>query len=62
MVNFDVITGMDWLSSDYATVDCRVKIAQYQCPGKLVLERKGNNMMPGKIYFVFKAQKLITKG
>ncbi|XP_070039515.1 uncharacterized protein [Nicotiana tomentosiformis] len=32
MVDFDVILGMDWLSSCYANVDCRVKMAQFNFP------------------------------
>ena len=63
MVDFDVIMGMDWLSSCYATVDCRSKIARFHFPGEPVLEWKGNSLMPrGRFISYLKAQKLIRKG
>ena len=37
MVYFDVITGMDWLDSCYATVDCRSKIVHFYFPIEAVL-------------------------
>ncbi|XP_015060278.1 uncharacterized protein LOC107006166 [Solanum pennellii] len=42
MVGFDVIMGMDWLESCYATVDYRSKIVHFQFPKEEVLEWKGN--------------------
>jgi len=63
MVDFDVITGMDWLSSCYATVDCRAKVARFHFPGEPALEWKGNAMMPrGRFISYIKAQKFIDKG
>lgn len=46
MIDFDVIMGIDWLSSCYATVDCRDKVARFQFQGESVLEFKGNVMIP----------------
>ncbi|XP_070047065.1 uncharacterized protein [Nicotiana tomentosiformis] len=46
MVEFDVIMGMDWLASCYASVDCRLKMVQFQFPGEPVLKWKGNTVSP----------------
>ncbi|KAK6796401.1 hypothetical protein RDI58_004102 [Solanum bulbocastanum] len=63
MVDFDVIISMDWLSSSYATVDCRVKVARFHLPVELVLEWKGNAMMPrGRFISYLKAYNFIDKG
>ncbi|XP_070003695.1 uncharacterized protein [Nicotiana sylvestris] len=40
MVDFDVIMGMDWLSSCYAMLDCHAKIFRFQFPNEEVLEWK----------------------
>ena len=37
MVDFDVIMGMDWLASCYATVDCRANKVHFHFPQKTVL-------------------------
>ena len=37
MVDFDVIMGMDWLASYYATVDYLTKIMHFQFPKVVVL-------------------------
>ena len=37
MIDFDVIMGIDWLSSCYATVDCRDKVARFKFQGESVL-------------------------
>ena len=34
LLDFDVILGMDWLASCYASVDCRRKAITFQFPGK----------------------------
>ncbi|XP_070017017.1 uncharacterized protein [Nicotiana sylvestris] len=34
MVDFDVIMGMDWLSSCYAMLDCHAKIIRFQFPNE----------------------------
>ncbi|WMV49517.1 hypothetical protein MTR67_042902 [Solanum verrucosum] len=38
MVDFNVILGMDWLHSCYASVDCRTRIVQFQFPNEPILE------------------------
>ncbi|XP_070007577.1 uncharacterized protein [Nicotiana sylvestris] len=43
MVDFDVIMGMDWLSSCYAILDCHTKIVRFQFPNEEVLEWKGSS-------------------
>ncbi|XP_070053310.1 uncharacterized protein [Nicotiana tomentosiformis] len=42
MVDFDVIMGMDWLSSCCAMLDCRAKIVRFQFLNEEVLEWKGS--------------------
>ena len=42
MVDFDLIMGMDWLTSYYAMVHYRYKIVHFQFIIKGVLEKKGN--------------------
>ena len=63
MVDFDVIIGMDWLSSCYATVDCRSKRVHFYFPKKAVLEWRGNIRAPrGKFISYIKEIKMISKG
>ncbi|XP_070057007.1 uncharacterized protein [Nicotiana tomentosiformis] len=46
MVDFDVIIGMEWLKSCYATVGCRTKIVSFEFPSEPVLEWKGDTVAP----------------
>ncbi|XP_070011165.1 uncharacterized protein [Nicotiana sylvestris] len=63
MVDFDVIMGMDWLSSCYAMLDCHAKIVRFQFPNKEVLEWKGSSVsLVGKFISYLKAQRMIGKG
>ncbi|XP_070051770.1 uncharacterized protein [Nicotiana tomentosiformis] len=63
MVDFDVIMGMDWLSSCYAMLDCRAKIVRFQFPNEEVLEWKGSSAsLVGKFISYLKAQQMISKG
>lgn len=32
MVDFNVILGMDWLHSCYASIDCRTRLVKFQFP------------------------------
>ncbi|XP_075080540.1 uncharacterized protein LOC142166033 [Nicotiana tabacum] len=34
MINFDMLMGMDWLSSCYAIVDCHAKIVKFEIPNE----------------------------
>ena len=63
MVEFDVIMGMDWLASCYATVDCRTKRVYFHFPNEAVIEWKGTVRAPkGRFISYFKARKMISKG
>nr|XP_016440544.1 PREDICTED: uncharacterized protein LOC107766303 [Nicotiana tabacum] len=63
MVDFDVIMGMDWLKSCYATVGCRTKIVSFEFPGEPVLEWKGDVVTPRSRFISYlKAIKMISKG
>ncbi|XP_075110082.1 uncharacterized protein LOC142181216 [Nicotiana tabacum] len=63
MVDFDVIMGMDWLSSCYAMLDCHAKIVRFQFPNEEVLEWKGSSAsLVGKFISYLKAQRMIGKG
>ena len=63
MVDFDVILGMDWLYSSYASIDCRTRVVKFQFSGASVFEWSGNSVSP-KSHFIsyLKARKLISKG
>ncbi|XP_070049537.1 uncharacterized protein [Nicotiana tomentosiformis] len=63
MVDFNVIMGIDWLSSYYAMLDCCAKRARFQFPNEEVLEWKGSSAsLIGKIISYLKAQRMIGKG
>ncbi|XP_075088375.1 uncharacterized protein LOC142170377 [Nicotiana tabacum] len=63
MVDFDVIMGMDWLESCYATVGCRTKILSFEFPGEPVLEWKGVVVAPRCRFISYlKTRKIISKG
>ncbi|XP_070013914.1 uncharacterized protein [Nicotiana sylvestris] len=63
MVDFDVIMGMDWLSSCYSMLDCYSKIVRFQFPNEEVLEWKGSSTsLVGKFISYLKAQRMIGKG
>ncbi|WMV19660.1 hypothetical protein MTR67_013045 [Solanum verrucosum] len=63
MINFDVIMGMDWLSSCYANVECWTKIVKFHFPGEAVREWKGDTATPkSRFIFNLKARKMITRG
>ncbi|XP_075103597.1 uncharacterized protein LOC142178166 [Nicotiana tabacum] len=63
MVDLDVIMGMDWLESCYATVGCRTKIVSFEFPDEPVLEWKGDAVAPrGRFISYLKDRKMISKG
>ncbi|KAH0719580.1 hypothetical protein KY285_015611 [Solanum tuberosum] len=63
MVDFDIILGMDWLHSCYASVDCRTSIVRFQFPDEPILEWKGSSLASmGRFISYLKARKMISKG
>ena len=63
MVDFDVILGMDWLHSCYASVDCRTRIVRFQFLDEPIVEWKGSSLTPmGQFISYLKARKMISKG
>ena len=63
MVDFDVILGMDWLHSCYASVDYRTRIVPFQFPDEPILEWKGSSLAPmGRFISYLMARKKISKG
>ena len=63
IVDFDVILGMDWLYSSYASIDCRTRVVKFQFSGASVFEWYGNSMSPkNHLISYLKARKLISKG
>ncbi|KAH0636085.1 hypothetical protein KY290_036497 [Solanum tuberosum] len=63
MVDFDVILGMDWLHSCYASVDCRTRIVRFQFPDEPILEWKGSSLAHMDRFISYlKARKMISKG
>ena len=63
MVDFDVILGMDWLHTCYASVDCTTMIVRFQFPDEPILEWKGSSLASmGRLFSYLKAWKMISKG
>ncbi|GKV24936.1 hypothetical protein SLEP1_g34473 [Rubroshorea leprosula] len=44
IVNFDVILGMDWLSTHYAMVDCYEKVVTFSAPNQPVIRFEGEKL------------------
>ena len=62
MVEFDIILGMDWLHSCYASVDCRIRIVRFQFLNEPVLEWKGSSSVPMVLFISYlKARKIILR-
>jgi len=62
-VDLDVILGMDWLHSCYASRDCRARRVSVHFPNDTILELVRSSLFP-KWEFIsyFKSQKIISKG
>ncbi|WMV30071.1 hypothetical protein MTR67_023456 [Solanum verrucosum] len=63
MVDFDIILGMDWLHSYYASVYCRTRIVRFQLPDEPFLKWNGSSSVPmGRFISYLKDIKMISKG
>ncbi|XP_070038242.1 uncharacterized protein [Nicotiana tomentosiformis] len=63
MSDFDVIMGMDWLASCYASVDCHSKLIRFDFPGEPCLVWKGiTPLTQGKIISHVKTRRMINNG
>nr|XP_009771167.1 PREDICTED: uncharacterized protein LOC104221741 [Nicotiana sylvestris] len=61
MSDLDVIMGMDWLDSCYASVDCHSKLIRFEFPGEPCLVWKGiTPLTRGKIISYVKARRMIN--
>ena len=61
MVDFNVILGMDWLHSCYASVDSRTRTVRFQFPDEPILECKGSIVAPmGQFISYLKDRKMIS--
>ncbi|XP_070004209.1 uncharacterized protein [Nicotiana sylvestris] len=62
-VDFDVIMGMDWLYSCFAKLDCRTRTIRLEFPNDLVVEWKGDNIVPkGRLISYLTAVRMVKKG
>ncbi|XP_070005375.1 uncharacterized protein [Nicotiana sylvestris] len=63
MSDLDVIMGMDWLASCYASVDCHSKLIPFDFPREPCLVWKGiTPLTRGKIISYVKARRMINNG
>ncbi|XP_070015795.1 uncharacterized protein [Nicotiana sylvestris] len=63
MIDFDMLMGMDWLSSCYAIVDCHAKIVKFEIPNEPNFILRGSQVPETcKIVSFMKAQRLLKKG
>ncbi|XP_070046900.1 uncharacterized protein LOC142169689 [Nicotiana tabacum] len=63
VVDFDIIAGMDWLSSCHATVDCHTKTVKFSFIGEDPIIIRGEVGTPvGNFISYLKARKLMSNG
>ena len=63
MYDFDVILGMDWLSTHRALVDCFTKKVVFRKPGFPKLEFEGDHkVLPTCVISALEAKRLLHKG
>ncbi|XP_070031333.1 uncharacterized protein [Nicotiana tomentosiformis] len=63
MVDFDIIAGMDWLSSFHAIVDCHAKTIKFSFIGEDPVIIRGEGGTPvGKFISYLKSRKLVSNG
>ena len=46
MVDFDVILGMDWLNTCYASIDYKTWVVMFQIPNEPVIEWSSSSAVP----------------
>ncbi|XP_058185865.1 uncharacterized protein LOC131303092 [Rhododendron vialii] len=63
MGHFDAILGMDWLTSNFATIDCIAKTVMIQIPNGVDVTFEGKAVVsPPYLISAMRARKLIGKG
>ncbi|XP_070040635.1 uncharacterized protein [Nicotiana tomentosiformis] len=63
MIDFDMLMGMNWLSSCYAIVDCHAMIVNFEIPNEPSFVLKGSQVPEiCKVVSFIKAQRLLKKG
>ncbi|XP_070004178.1 uncharacterized protein [Nicotiana sylvestris] len=63
MIDFDMLMGMDWLSSCSAIVDCHAKIVKFEIPNEPSFNLRGSQVPETcKIVSFMKTQQLLKKG
>ncbi|XP_057996241.1 uncharacterized protein LOC131175603 [Hevea brasiliensis] len=62
-MDFDVILGMDWLSTHYATLDCRNKKVYFHIPGVEEFSFDGDrSVAPYNLVSAISARKMLRRG
>ncbi|KAI0519672.1 hypothetical protein KFK09_007126 [Dendrobium nobile] len=62
LTEFDVILGMDWLSSHFVTIDCSKKELKFYMPGEKEFKFMGKRGITSMIISSLLAYKLLRKG
>jgi len=63
MIGFDVILGMNWLSFNYAIVDCHNKVVKFEKPGEATFSFQGERIwVPNNLISSLRANKLLRRG
>ncbi|KAJ9189955.1 hypothetical protein P3X46_001199, partial [Hevea brasiliensis] len=63
VIDFDVILGMDWLATHYATLDCRNKKVYFHIPGVEEFSFDGDrSVAPYNLVSAISARKMLRRG
>ncbi|XP_070054273.1 uncharacterized protein [Nicotiana tomentosiformis] len=63
MIDFDMLMGMNWLSSCYAIIDCHAKIVKFEIPNEPNFILRGSQVPEiCKVVSFMKSQRLLKKG
>ena len=62
MHDFDVILGMNWLSTYHASIECFSKEIVFKIPGKKEFRFQGRRSSIGGLISALKARKMLAKG